>query len=554
MSSLPFSPSLAIRWFVVKCVLLAAAALAWALRLLPKLRVPRAGAIALPQDDPGLQRTRAIVRARADYDLVRMTDAFDLDVAWEHRTVRTVPANEGYRLAMLPPKLLLLGALKVPLEGEHRWWELEQASGLYPPLPRPASVHTWDDDLWFGAQRIQGPHPLPLRGLGDASALAALGLSVDVPIDPARLYVADHREALRGCTPAPGRFLPPCAALFESTERGLLPVLIEVERPEGPPVVFRPGQGDGWRLGRLYFGAADMLVHEVVAHYQWTHVLGETFAIVTARNLPWQHPVRGLLAPHLRSTLQQNRNAAGILVADGGLFDRCFAGGDCKHRLLEWGAKNWSYDRMILPRAVARQGLEGLEDVPWRDDAMLLWRALERYVYGFVGAWYTEERLRADHELRSWSQELSDALGVPGVGDLDGLVELLTGIVFNPVAHNLVNALQYDTFGFPLGSPVALHLPVPADPALVDEPMLLRALPRTGDTLQTVRATYGFTLQYDRLGAHLDPPLPPDAPPLGQDLRAALQAAEETIVSRNHARRFAYHAARPSRVGNSVDA
>ena len=485
---------------------------------------------------------------------MRITGKYGLDVDWDHWTLRKLPLSERYTASMWPAKMLLLAALKVPLDGRRQWWTVDQARSMYAPLRPPSSTQTWDDDGWFAALRLQGPNPLPLRGVVDAAGLEALALWATVGEDPARLYVADHRPPLRGCTPSPGRFLPPCVALFEDTEDGLMPLLIELDREDGPPLVVRPGDGDAWRLARLYFGAADMLIHEVVSHYQWTHVLAETFAIVTARNLPWQHPLRGLLAPHLRSTLHQNSNAAPILVADGGLFDRCFAGGDCKHRLLEWGAREWSYDRMILPRALASRGLEELADVPYRDDAMLLWNALEAYVRGFVGIWYDQERLEADQELRSWIQELSDALRIPRLRTMEELIELLTGILFNPVAHNLVNALQFDVFGFPLGSPVAVHVPVPERVEDVDRDMLLRALPRTGDTLQAARATYGFTLQYDRLGHELRPPMPPDSPDLVGALHEALRAAEETIVSRNLERRFPYTAALPSRVSNTVDA
>ncbi len=551
---LPFSVWLRLRWTLAQVLLLIAGLLAWLLRPLRKLAIPPAVVVALPQDRPSLTRTAATVRARADYDLVRIADKLDMHVDWGHRTVRAVPSPERYPLTMLPPKWMLLAALKVPLHGDRRWWTPEQPASACFPLRQPASARHWDDDLWFAAQRLQGPNPLFLEGVGDLERLDRLQLRGAVTGDPARLYAVDYRPMLRGCTPAPGRSLPPCVALFEATSDGLVPRLIQVESQDGPPVVFRPDGTDAWRLGRLYFGAADMLVHEVVAHYQWTHVLGETLAIVTARNLPWEHPLRGLLAPHLRGTLMQNANAAPLLVADGGLFDRCFAGGDCKHRLLEWGAANWSWERMILPRAIAGRGLEGLEDMPYRDDALLLWDAITAYVRGFVELWYDADRLRGDQELRSWSQELHDALGTPLAEDRETLIELLSGVVFNPVAHNLVNAPQYDTFGFPMGSPVALHVPVPTRPEDVDRDMLLRALPHTGDSLQATRATWGFTLQYDRFGRHLEPPLPAGSPALVSDLRDALAHAEETILTRNAGRRFEYLAALPSRVGNSVDA
>ncbi len=560
---LPLGFLLRLAWWLV-CVLLGAARLAARVALwLPSLRFSPTAEVSLPQDDRSLARTRASIRALGNYELVAATDKLDLDVDWDHKTIRTVPFEERYALRLRPAKLLLLQALRVPLRSRRRWFHLDQLERLPTLLGRPAALKHWRDDRFFAALRTQGPNPLFLEGgvssaeLGGRLALdgeqrARLGLEQEQ-----EWFVVDYSEPLADIEPGAGRHLPPALAMFSEVEGALEPRGV-VLRDEGVDRLFTPEDGEAWTLARWFFNCADFTIHEIVSHFLWTHIVAETFAISVARTLSWKHPLRRLLGSHLQSTIQQNANAAGVLVVDGGLFDTVFTGGDSKDKLLAWGHARWRYEQMIFPERVEAQKLDSLTDCPFRDDGLRVWDAVADYVDAYVARYYPdEETLRGDRELRCWSQELEEALGdrgFPAISSVTILREVLTAALFVPVSHTLVNALQYAVYSCPLVAPVAMWMPPPKRASEVTADSLLHALPDVSAVLETVRATYGFSIQYERLGENLERLLHPDDRDLGRGFREALKEVQAMTDQQNETRRWRYDALSPRGLSNSVDA
>lgn len=563
---LPMGVVLRLLWLLTCLLLVAARAAAAIARRLPSLRFPPSAIIALPQDDPALSRTRDSIRARENYELMPVVDRLEIDVDWPHKTLRRIPWEERYPWRLRPAKWLLLNALRVPLHAERRWFSLDQLKWVYGILGRPGSLEHWESDAFFGSLRSGGPNPVFLQGGRSAAELreilgltpdqvAALGLDDDDP--GTDWFLVDYSKPLAGVEPGNGRHLPPCAALFVAQADQLLPRGVVLRQDEGPRV-FTPADGLAWTLARWFFNCADFTIHEIVAHYLWTHVVGETFAITVARTLSWRHPVRRLLGSHLNGTIQQNANAGGVLVKDGGLFDRVFTGGDSKKRLLEWGHRAWRYEHLIFPDRVAAQKLDALDVCPMRDDGTALWSAVTRYVDAYVARHYPdEEALRADREIRSWSQELREALGSGGFPEITSLAilrEVLAAVLFNPIAHTLVNSLQYEVFGCPLVAPVAVWAAMPAEPGDVTHDTLLHALPDVASVLQTVRATHGFSTRYERLGANLGRLLHSDDRDLGVLFRDDLKEVQRMVDDRNKTPSQRYWPLSPRGLSNSVDA
>lgn len=404
--------------------------------------------------------------------------------------------------------------------------------------------------------RAQSVEDLIGRGLRRAHA-EQLGLVEMTPDALEQVFVVDYGPMLRGIRAAAGRHIAPCTAFFRQVGDELRPLGIQLERPDRSAALALPDGSPGWMLAKMHFQSADILIHEVVSHFQWTHAVGEAFALCTARELPWAHPLRRLLAPHQRSTLQQNANALPIVVGEGGLFDRLFAGGTTRGHLLGWGASAWTWTELDLPAQLAARQVDHLVDYPCRDDMLLVWHALRRYVGAFVHATYTgDAAMLADPELQAWLKALRESTGpgMPTVAAREDLVDVVHAGVFLTVKHSLVNSLQFDVYGFPPAAPAAMRVGVPGSLASVTEAQLLEALPDVGESLSAIRATWGFSQHYEPMAMHLERWLPAWAWPLAEQLRTDLRDVEWTIGQRNRARATPYVVALPSRLSNSIDA
>lgn len=557
------------RWNSVCGWLLRSRRLARRTRTMAPFRKPPRTPIQLPQYDPDGSRVAELERAKRRYRLVRIAEKLALPVAWNHRTVQKLPSSERYTFAILWPKVCLVAALGkklfLPGEPEERWDSLDELEEAYTQLGFPRVRDQWRDDLEFARLRVRGPNPVWLRGDWTPLSLVEAGLSEAVldllppPDDPRwrNLYAVDYHEPLLDAKPTAGRYLYPCIALFEEVEGVLEPLGIQLLLDDGP--VWRPREDTpAWQLAKVFFGSADIFVHEVISHWLWTHVVAEKFIIRTARTLSWRHPIRRLMAPHLTTTLAMNSNATAILVGNGGTFDTTFAGAAIKARLVEYGDAAWTYDHMVHPRRRGQLGIDRLAYHPYRDDGQRVWDAIAEYVEVYLEAIYQDDaELAADPEIQAWWDELHTALGnqgFPDRRDLTTLHELLTAVLFNPIHHALVNTLQFEVFGWPPLSPPTVPVPMPANPGDVTEQTLIDALPSVAVTLDTIRSTYGFSAQYDSYGAHVDLFHQGATRVIVARFRAKLREVAQEINAANSRRGHAYDVARPDLIGNSIDA
>lgn len=462
----------------------------------------------LPHADPDPLARRA--RLQDPLPLVPLTRKFGLDDGPDHLTVAEVPREHRYGLALGVPKALLVAGLAV---------DLGALTGL-PDTARWLGVpaarrHGWDGDAAFAALRLQGPNAHWLRR------------------DDRRGYVVDLR-ILADLPRREGRWIGPCLARFDADLR---PLGIEVDGR------WVPRDDPGWALARRRFQCADLHVHEAVSHFLWTHLVGEKLLLATLRRLDRDHPVRRLLEPHFAGTLQANENSGSRLLGPTGFFARCFsAGWPGIAELLRRGEAAWRHERLVLPRDLRERGVLDLPAYPYRDDGLLLWDAVDRYVGAVVDAWYPgADAVAADPELGAWAEEVHSALpAVPVPRDPAALRELLAGALFVVVQHTLVNALQYEAFGDPQRWPAALG---PAG-----------ELPTGAEAVDAVRATYGFSMQYNTLGDGLLAWHPARTRPAAARLLDDLASVRAAIEAREAARPWPYVIARPDRVSNSIHA
>ena len=500
------------------------------------------------------------VRVRAfggsDYPVGSAAKLFGFDGPFDYETLTTLPPAERYPLAVAIPKSLVVLALRIPLRSDARWPDLATLDRLYARLGRPAITARCAAPGVRPGSPAPGVPP-PSAGSADLSDEAFLRLRRDGPhahwvrrADDG--WIVDYREILAGIPVRPGQRLEPCALRWG---------------PGGPAIwiagVWIAPADPVWREARRLFHLAELHVHEVVSHLSWTHLHAETVALTTVEHLPPGHPIRELLAPFFACTLQANRNSGGVLLGRGGVFDRVFSCGWLgAAELLRRAEQSWTYARMVPWRDAAQRQIATLQDYPWFEDSCLLWDAVEAHVRRRIP--------EADDAARAWAAALFARYGDrgwPAVADHATLVEIVTACAFLTVRHTLVNAQQYSMFGYPplwqATMPAAAETPVlpfslrekvapysasdEGSPGVSDDlPPLapasaLAQLPTIGETLDTLRATFAFSIQFNSLQATDDAAFAAD-----------LEAIAAVIALRDQGREHPYGVGHPGKVSGSI--
>jgi arachidonate 15-lipoxygenase len=349
--------------------------------------------------------------------------------------------------------------------------DLSAYCSLHQAMPPPVMHHHWDDDLLFARQRVAGVNPMTLRRveslpayirITDAHARASGAL--DVPLARAliegRVFACDYTalmDVIPGKTFGRGKSLPAPYALFAAVGGALRPLAIQLG-PGRTDAIVTPDRGSAWRVARFAVQVADANVHEASEHLARTHMVMGAVTLAMHRQLSSAHPLFKLLEPHTEFTLAINHSAATDLIAPGGVVDHAFGGHiESTARLVRA-----SLDAFDLRASVPRSALHArgvtdetvLRDFPYRDDALRVYSAIERFVREYVELYYgADGDVDEDRELQAFARELGahDGGRIPGVGathTVDALVELLAVIVWTATGqHAAVNFPQYSFMG-----------------------------------------------------------------------------------------------------------
>jgi hypothetical protein len=432
----------------LSCALLRLAAW-WAERFRPSLRGRAFGAASYP---------RASAAAR-----------FGFDCAWDFETVAEVPTEERYPWRIAVAKSLVLAALTVPVPDRPF-----SAAAVYRWLGRTPRLLDLDADAALGELHVAGPqHSV---------------LSAAAPGEPGP-WVVDHRALLADLPVAPGRHLAPCALWFDAAMR---PVALDL-----PTGRFLPGD-PAWPLARAFFQVADLLVHEAVSHLLYTHLHAEAVLLATVDTLPAGHPIREGLAPAFAFVLQANGNSGRVLLGEKGVFGRLTSAGWAGASVLMARAESaWHFSQWVPPDDVERRGVADHPDFPARDAALALWGL----VYAEAGRMLTG--VPVDPAVLAWSDRLRSRFPGGSWPTMDGpesMQKLVAACLFATVRHSLVNAEQFDVYGHPPSWPACLMQRPPRPGDGVD---LAAALPSPLQQFDTIRATFAFSIQYNRLAEAL---------------------------------------------------
>lgn len=553
--------------------------------------------ICLPQADlRPAERQAALARTRGRYAYYAADDPDNLlaPVAGAGR----FPLSEQYDPSWGLPYLPLLARAKA-----REWWlnleglisrrgKTATYATFFNPWFRPGpAADGYATDERLVEDRLQGPNPLEIRRVADPQDVARLLGALDRPLAPSTavlasealargdLYQVDYsllREAQWAGSARDSRwrrkYLPSPHALFwqapaDAPRRTLRPLAIRIDGADPESPVFRPDDGAGWELAKLYLRVADINAHIMGTHVYATHCVLEPFALSTPRHLSARHPIHLLLAPHLRFTLAVNRANMMLLRNPRQVYAIIYSGDlPITRRIIVAAARRTTFPALALPTDLARRGMtDAPVDYAYRDDALLHWAAIARFVGRYIDLFYTSDAaVQADDELARWVAEL----GAPDGGALagllatgaersrDALAALLTQVLFTAgPGHAAVHFPQPDFHAAPAAYPAGAYAPPPRSRAEADAARFEATLPPLRPAAAQFRNAQLAGFQYDTFGRY-------DAYPLGrlavaqaaiQGLASDLQAVEREICRRNRGRATPYPYLLPSRVPNSVN-
>jgi arachidonate 15-lipoxygenase len=201
---------------------------------------------------------------------------------------------------------------------------------------------------------------------------------------------------------------------------------------------------------------------------------------------------------------------------------------------------------------------------PYRDDGLLVWSALRRWVAEFVAAYYFEESdVRADHELQAWAQEISSPSGgcvrdfgrAPGsVVDRDDLIEILTMVIWTAgPQHAAVNFAQRDHMSFVPANPLAGYTPEPMGKEHTKADWLANLPPLDVAVHQLCVMTFLGSLRHTVFGSYGDDFKHAPVAAAHHRFLVELGSIDDEIAARNRRRAYPYEYLRPSLIPNSTN-
>ena len=346
----------------------------------------------------------------------------------------------------------------------------------------------------------------------------------------------------------------------------LQPIAIQTGPDAQYPIV-TPADGQNWLMAKLIVKSAEVNHHEIVSHLGLTHLVIEPINLATFRHLADNHPIKTLLTPHFESTATINSLAANVLIARGGSVEKLLGlEFEESHKLVREARDAFNFEEAYLPNDLRRRNVEKgcrLEHYPYRDDALLVWREINRWCRDYVTTFYSSNTdVREDYELQAWCQEISSpdfgrvkGFGTNGtISGREELREILTMIIFTASAqHAAVNFTQAEAALTPV-QPLASYSNFDFSQQATEQdvadllPPVDNAISQS-QILTLLGSTYYTQLGQYEEGTFTDPRL--EAPL--QLFKQRLESAEARIHRRNKNRARPYEHLLPSRIPQSIN-
>ncbi|GAA6228760.1 polyunsaturated fatty acid lipoxygenase ALOX15B-like isoform X1 [Lates japonicus] len=450
------------------------------------------------------------------------------------------------------------------------------------PFTMYVSEH-WKDDDFFGYQFLNGINPYVIKRCTKLPSnfpvteemvkpFLANGSSLTAEMKKDNIFISDYKimEGLQTHI-IDGKPVPLSAALcllYLNPEKKLLPIAIQLtQQPSKETLIFLPSDLESdWLLAKIFVRHADSLYAQVITHLQKTHLLAESFAMATLRNLPMIHPLYKLLIPHHRYTLHINIIARAVLYGPGSILGNSSVGEEGQMELMRRGLSQSTYASLCPHEDIAVRGLESIPNFYYRDDALRLWNIINSFVRAVVAYYYpSDSEVSADSELQEWINEIF-YYGFLGNGDsgipssfrtVEELIKFVTMVIFtSSCRHSAVNGAQFDFQGWIPNAPVFLHHGPPTTKGQSSTRAILVTLPNKALAAAALSVTWQLSRKYEDfvpLGTYPEQRF--DEPAVLQmikDFQAELSSLSVAITERNSELELPYNYLNPEVIENSV--
>ena len=322
------------------------------------------------------------------------------------------------------------------------------------------------DDQYFVEQRVLGVNVCALTNISDEQlALVNRGLDEKLKNDKHDLYACDYailKKSSKALNDADSKsYVPAPICVLRYNPGSHLPftnvaILLDQENRYGDDVVVTPKENDPkWEFAKMCVRAADWNVHELGSHLTLCHLVSEVACLVTYRNLPKQHPIYQLLAPHFLKTLPLNVNAREVLVPRI-IASRltAFSKSQCNSFVTDTFSA-WNFKEKYIPRDLENRGVKDmpLEAYPFATTATLVWDNVRSYVQKVINQLTAVDASRPligrDVLLAAWCTDMASRMkGFPEINEdvpnsEEVLIDALTMIIYTVShQHSAVNYFQ----------------------------------------------------------------------------------------------------------------
>ena len=183
-----------------------------------------------------------------------------------------------------------------------------------------------------------------------------------------------------------------------------------------------PGEGKWDYFERIALCA--LATHLTVwRHGMQYHVAGVAPVAVITHNMPPNHPIRRLLAPHISETLSTNYYTHLTLRRNGFDVTGFSFPRDVIFKYYDDGARALDISMLDVRRERTRRGIPDTLDYPYYKQALRYYELFESYVGDYVDLYYPDQAaIDRDDELRQWFESLDKHI----VNGIRGYVPTLT--------------------------------------------------------------------------------------------------------------------------------